>query len=109
VKRTFLDCDGVLADFDALAAGIFGEDHQNAEDRLGTPEFYRTLREYGEFFYDLPLHSDALDATSWWTTCSSTGTFGKRRAHLRAPHLGDRFAAPTLRARRGRWGKANER
>jgi hypothetical protein len=61
VKQIFLDCDGVLADFDTLAAQVFGEDHSFAEERLGTAEFWRQVRGHGQFFYDLPLHADAVD------------------------------------------------
>ncbi len=61
MKQIFLDCDGVLADFDTAAERIFGENPQQAEDRLGTPEFWRLLRESGRFFHDLPLLADGLE------------------------------------------------
>jgi hypothetical protein len=61
VKQIFLDCDGVLADFDTLAIEIFGRHTQKAEDELGTDEFWRRLRDYGRFFHDLPVLSDGLE------------------------------------------------
>jgi hypothetical protein len=61
VRQIFLDCDGVLADFDTAAIRVFGQHPQKAEDELGTPEFWRKLRESGRFFHDLPLLSDGLE------------------------------------------------
>jgi hypothetical protein len=61
VKQIFLDCDGVLADFDTAAIRIFGQHPQQAEDELGTVEFWRRLREHGRFFYDLPVLADGLE------------------------------------------------
>jgi hypothetical protein len=59
-KQLFLDCDGVLADFDTAAIRIFGQHPQKAEDELGTETFWRQLRESGRFFHDLPLLEDGL-------------------------------------------------
>jgi FMN phosphatase YigB (HAD superfamily) len=61
VKQIFLDCDGVLADFDTAAIRIFGQHPQQAEDELGSVEFWRRLRESGRFFHELPLLTDGLE------------------------------------------------
>lgn len=60
MRQIFLDCDGVLADFDTLANDIFGCDSRLAESELGSKEFWRRLREHGSFYRDLPLLPDAL-------------------------------------------------
>ena len=39
MKQLFIDCDGVLADFDTAARELFGQDSREAEESLGTPEF----------------------------------------------------------------------
>lgn len=61
MNQIFLDCDGVLADFDRAATQIFDLGPQEAEDRLGTEEFWRRLRASGKFYRDLPLLPDALE------------------------------------------------
>ena len=42
--KIFLDCDGVLADFDAQACVALGVDHRVFEDSYGEDEFWRRLR-----------------------------------------------------------------
>lgn len=53
--QLFLDCDGVLADFDAESQLLFGEMPRNAEARHGTEEFWRRIVEHGSFYQSLPL------------------------------------------------------
>ena len=53
--QLFLDCDGVLADFDSLAEEILGRHPHEAEDLLTTPVFWQRLRGHGSFYRDLPL------------------------------------------------------
>lgn len=60
MSQLFLDCDGVLADFDTLAIQIFNRHPREAEDRLGTDEFWRRLSEYENFYGTLPLMGDAM-------------------------------------------------
>lgn len=63
--RLFLDCDGVLADFDKLARQIFGMEPKEWEDRNGSGPFWKTLRDWRDpqtghgFFRSLPLMPDA--------------------------------------------------
>lgn len=60
MRQIFLDCDGVLADFDAAARKLFGMDPRAAEEALGSKEFWRRIRGSGNFYRSLPLVSDAL-------------------------------------------------
>lgn len=57
--RLFLDCDGVLADFDSYAAEVLGMNSRHFEDLEGSDEFWRRLREHDDFFYNLPKMPDA--------------------------------------------------
>lgn len=61
MKQIFLDCDGVLADFDAEARKLFGQHPRAAEEALGSAEFWRRIRQSGDFYHRLPLIADALD------------------------------------------------
>ena len=58
--HVFLDCDGVLADFDAYALEYFGKPPRQAEAELGTKEFWRMLEAKGDFYLSLPLMPDAM-------------------------------------------------
>jgi hypothetical protein len=60
-KQIYLDCDGVLADFDAGAQAIFGMSPQAFEKRRGPGEFWRRLARAEDFFGSLPLMSDAME------------------------------------------------
>ena len=57
--QLFLDCDGVLADFDSRAITLLGEHPRQAEVTLGTEAFWQTLRNQNAFFRDLPKIRDA--------------------------------------------------
>lgn len=61
MKHLFLDCDGVLADFDFAARQLFGMESRAAEEALGTTEFWRRIHTNGDFYRRLPLVSDALE------------------------------------------------
>lgn len=61
MKQLFLDCDGVLADFDQAAEIVFGFPPRQAEDRLGTQEFWRLLLETPKFYETLPVMQDAME------------------------------------------------
>jgi len=57
VRQIFLDCDGVLADFDTAARDLFGQDSREAKDLLGTDEFWNRIVACGDFYRKLtPLH-----------------------------------------------------
>jgi hypothetical protein len=61
LTQLFIDCDGVLADFDTAARQLFGQDSREAEVVLGTEEFWSRIRGRGEFYRNLPLMIDAAD------------------------------------------------
>ena len=58
--RLFLDCDGVLADFDGGAQRVFGMGSREARERFGNATFWRTLRAQPDFYGSLSLLPDAL-------------------------------------------------
>ena len=58
--QIFLDCDGVLANFDKVAEKIFGMPGQEFEDRYGSKAFWNKIRDYDNFFRNLPLMDDAM-------------------------------------------------
>lgn len=57
--HVFLDCDGVLADFDAHGLAYFGMPPRRAEAELGAKEFWRQLEARGDFYRSMPLMTDA--------------------------------------------------
>jgi hypothetical protein len=57
--QLFLDCDGVLADFDAGATDILGLSPRAFEERHGKREFWRRIARAKDFYARLPLMSDA--------------------------------------------------
>lgn len=57
--RIFLDCDGVLADFDNYALSYFGMPSREYEKRMGSDVFWMELEEHGSFFRDMPVMADA--------------------------------------------------
>jgi len=59
-KQIFLDCDGVLADFDRGAEKIFGMPPDLFEAKCGAGEFWRRLARADGFFANLELMPDAI-------------------------------------------------
>ena len=57
----FLDCDGVLADFDAGAERVFGMSPGEFERRFGVKNFWSRLASLDDFFGALPLLPDAME------------------------------------------------
>jgi hypothetical protein len=57
----FLDCDGVLADFDAGARKVLGTDVRSFEARHGKREFWRRLARAPDFYATLPELPDARE------------------------------------------------
>ena len=61
MKQIFLDCDGVLADFDTAAHKLFGQESRAAEASIGSEAFWQRIHESGNFYRRLPLMADALE------------------------------------------------
>lgn len=59
MSQLFLDCDGVLADFDAGATEVLGMSPRAFEQRHGKREFWRRLTRARDFYATLPLMPDA--------------------------------------------------
>lgn len=59
--QLFLDCDGVMADFDTYAEKIFGLPPRKAETKLGRPRFWADLQSHEGFYEKLPLMPDAME------------------------------------------------
>lgn len=57
--RLFLDCDGVLADFDTGAKKVLGMDVASFERRHGKAAFWRQLARARDFYATLPKMPDA--------------------------------------------------
>jgi phosphoglycolate phosphatase-like HAD superfamily hydrolase len=60
-RQIYLDCDGVLADFDAGAARILGLAPDAFEKRHGEAEFWKQLARAPDFFDTLEPMADAFE------------------------------------------------
>lgn len=58
--QLYLDCDGVLADFDRAATEILGMPPRAFEKRHGIGAFWRELARHPGFYGTLPLMPDAM-------------------------------------------------
>ena len=58
--RVYLDCDGVLADFESAARSVFGMPSEDYEARFGTGAFWKALAALPDFFGGLELLPDAM-------------------------------------------------
>lgn len=59
MSQLFLDCDGVLADFDRGAEKVLGMHPRRFEKRSGLPAFWSRLAKQPDFYATLPLLPDA--------------------------------------------------
>jgi hypothetical protein len=59
VRQLYLDCDGVLADFDRGATAILGMKPKAFEHRHGLGKFWQKLAQAPDFYFSLPLLPDA--------------------------------------------------
>ncbi|KIC42260.1 hypothetical protein RA27_02430 [Ruegeria sp. ANG-R] len=77
MMRLFLDCDGVLADFDRHFETCFGSPPRDYQDKSGASIFWRDIKsEQPTFYRDLPLMPDArelFDAVSHMRPIILTG------------------------------------
>jgi len=60
-RQLYLDCDGVLADFDAAAEKIFGMPPRAFQARHGAARFWSRLAQHPDFFGTLPLMPGAME------------------------------------------------
>src|SRR3954449_5879468 len=58
-RQLYLDCDGVLADFDQGATGILGIGPRAFESQDGRGRFWAKLARAPDFYFGLPLMPDA--------------------------------------------------
>src|SRR3546814_16504803 len=61
MTRLYLDCDGVLADFERGATEVFGMPLQEYERRHGLGGFWKALARAPDFYARLPLMTDAME------------------------------------------------
>jgi hypothetical protein len=61
MKQLYLDCDGVLADFDKGAAAVLGMPARQFEKRHGLGRFWQKLATAPDFYFSLPLMDDAME------------------------------------------------
>ena len=59
MSQLFLDCDGVLADFDRGAQAVLGMPPKRFERRFGLTAFWSRLEKHPYFYATLPLMPDA--------------------------------------------------
>src|SRR3954470_15346653 len=59
-RQLYLDCDGVLADFDTGATAILGLPPRAFEKRYGAGRFWAKLAKAPDFYFSLPLLPDAM-------------------------------------------------
>lgn len=62
--RLFLDCDGVLADFESGFNSKFGMSGDEFETVYGTKQFWKAIRQDMNFFGTLPLMEGAVELYS---------------------------------------------
>lgn len=61
MRQLFLDCDGVLANFDLYAEKVFGLPPRQFEDTHGQKRFWVDLQAHEDFYNKLPLMPDAME------------------------------------------------
>jgi hypothetical protein len=60
-RQLFLDCDGVLADFDAGAFKLLGMPPKDFQDKHGVGKFWARLARHADFYGTLPLMPQAME------------------------------------------------
>jgi len=60
-RQLYLDCDGVLADFDKGPTAVLGLPPRAFEKRHGLGRFWQKLAQAPDFYFSLPLMEDAME------------------------------------------------
>lgn len=60
-RQLYLDCDGVLADFDRAAQELLGMPAKEFQERQGAGRFWARLAKHPDFYGTLPLMPDAME------------------------------------------------
>jgi hypothetical protein len=60
MRQLYLDCDGVLADFDKSATALLGAPPRQFEKMHGIGRFWKKLASAPDFYFSLPLMPDAM-------------------------------------------------
>ena len=60
-RQLYLDCDGVLADFDKGATAVLGMKPRAFEKSRGIGRFWAKLATAPDFYFGLPLMEDAME------------------------------------------------
>lgn len=60
MRQLFLDSDGVLADFNAVADPIVGGNAREVKDRIGEDAFWKIFEDLPDFYGSLPLMPEAM-------------------------------------------------
>lgn len=60
-RQLYLDCDGVLADFDTGARAVLGMHPRAFQFRNGAGKFWRQIAKAPDFYATLPLMPDAME------------------------------------------------
>ena len=60
MRQLYLDCDGVLADFDKGATALLGLPPRAFEKKYGLGRFWAKLAKSPDFYFSLPLMADAM-------------------------------------------------
>lgn len=55
MRQIYVDLDGVLADFVSAVRSLFGREPVEAEEALGTRDFWKTIYDRENFFYDMEV------------------------------------------------------
>ena len=61
MRQLYLDCDGVLADFDKGATAVLGLSPEAYGKRHGLGRFWQQLAQAPDFYFGLPLKDDAME------------------------------------------------
>ena len=83
--QLYLDCDGVLANFEKKALEIFEMTPKEFEDKYGTQEFWNRIHNTHDFYFVLDVMEDArelYDAVKYTNPIILTGVSGNHEASV---------------------------